>query len=112
MSSQVKVKKGQRKSSICGHFMAEWDSHHYCPKCRDDLKCDDPCVKSTECAICSAFSEEQKKKIRNRNRYKSKKDQSSSLFGDNSKDGSIDDSLLDEDESSATGSSQVHKTRG
>ena len=71
------------------------------------MKGDDPCVKSTECAICSAFSEEQKKKIRNRNRYKSKKDQGSSLFGDNSKDGSIDDPLLDEDESSATGSSQV-----
>ena len=107
MSSQDKIKKGQRKSSFCGHFMAEWDSHHYCPKCRDDLKGDDPCVKSSECAICSTFSEEQKKKIRNRNRYKSKKDQGSSLFGDNSKDGSTDDSLLDEDESSATGSSQV-----
>ena len=37
MSSQDKIKKGQRKSSFCGHFMAEWDSHHYCPKCRDDL---------------------------------------------------------------------------
>ena len=107
MSSQDKVKNGPRKSSFCGHFMAEWESHHYCPKCRDDLKGDDPCVKSTECTICSAFSEEQKKKIRNRNGYKSKKDQGSSLFGDNNKDGSIDDSLLDKDESSATGSSQV-----
>ena len=87
--------------------MAEWDSHHYCPKCRDDLKGDDLCVKSLECNICSAFSEDQKKTIRNRNRYKSKKDQGSSLFGDNSKDGSIDDSLLDEDESSATVSSQL-----
>ena len=42
MSSQDKVKKGQRKSVFCGHFMAEWDDHHYCPKCRDDMKGDDP----------------------------------------------------------------------
>ena len=101
MSSQDKVKKGQRKSSFCGLFMAEWDEHHYCPKCRDDLKGDDPCVNSSDCTVCSAFSEEQRKKIKIRNRYKSKKDQNSSLFGDNvGKDVNIDDSLLDEEDSS------------
>ena len=99
MSSQDKVKKGQRKSSFCGHFMADWDDHHYCPKCRDDFKGDNPCANSSGCLICSSFSEEQKKKIRNRNRYKSKKDQNASVFVDNNKEGSIDDSLLDEDES-------------
>ena len=108
MSSQDKIKKGQRKSAFCGHFMAEWDEHHYCPKCRDDLKGDDPCANSQDCVICSTFSEDQKKKIRNRNRYKSKKDQNSSVSVDNGgKEGSIDDSLLDEDEVSFTMSSQV-----
>ena len=88
--------------------MAEWDDRHYCPKCRDDLKGDDPCANSADCVICSTFSEDQKKKIRNTNRYKSKKDQNSSVSVDNGgKEGSIDDSLLDEDEVSFSLSSQV-----
>ena len=58
--------------------MAEWDGYHYCPKCRDDLKVYDPCVNSADCSVCSSFSDKQKRKIRNRSRYKSKKDQSSS----------------------------------
>ena len=106
MSSQDKVKKGQRKSAFCGHFMAEWDDHHYCPKCRDDLKGDDPCVNSSDCSICTSFSDEQKRKIANRNRYKSKKNQNSSAFVDNGgKEGGIDDSLLEEDDSSVSVSS-------
>ena len=113
MSSQDKVKKGQRKSVFCGHFMVEWDEHHYCPKCRDDLKGDDPCANSADCHICSAFSEDQKKKIRNRNRYKSNKDQVSSVSVDNGgKEVSIDDSLLDEDEVSVSSQLPVsHKNR-
>ena len=107
MSTQDKVKKGQRKSSFCGHFMADWDDHHYCPKCRDDYKGDDPCANSSDCLVCSSFSEEQKKKIKNRNRYKSKKDQNSFVFVDNNKEVNIDDSLLDEDESAASVSSQA-----
>ena len=96
MSSPDKGKKGQRKSVFCGYFMAEWDDHHYCPKCRDD------------CTICSTFSKEQRKKVRNRDRYKNKKDQNSSVFVDNgNKDCSIDDSLLDEEESAVYVSSQV-----
>ena len=106
MSSQDKVKKGQKKSAFCGHFMAEWDDHHYCPKCRDDFKGDDPCANSSDCLICASFSEDQRKKIRNRNRYKSKKDQNSSGLVDNNKDAGIDDSLLDEDESTVSVSSQ------
>ena len=102
MSSQEKIKKGQRKSVFCGHFMADWDDHHFCPKCRDDLKGDDPCVSSnsTDCSLCLSFSEEQRKKIKNRNRYKSKKEQTSSCVGKSSKELTIDDSLLDEDDSS------------
>ena len=114
MSSQDKVKKGQRKSVFCGHFMAEWDERHYCPKCRDDLKGDDPCANSADCHFCSAFSEDQKKKIRNRNRYKSKKDQVSSVSVDNGgKEVNIDDSLLDEDEVSVSSQLPVsHKNIG
>ena len=112
MSSQDKVKKGQRKSAFCGHFMAEWDDHHYCPKCRDDMKGDDPCVKSSECTICSSFSEEQKRKLVNRNRYKSKKTQNSSALVDNgAKEGGIDDSLLDEDEVSVSSVTASNKSR-
>ena len=86
--------------------MAEWDDHHYCPKCRDDLKGDNPCVSSSDCKICTSFSDEQKRKIANRNRYKSKKSKNSSAFGDNGgKEGVIDDSLVDEDDSSVSVSS-------
>ena len=57
MSSQDKILKGQRKSAFCGHFMADWDDHHNCPKCRDDLKGHNSCVtsSSTDCSVCSAF---------------------------------------------------------
>ena len=85
--------------------MADWDDHHYCPKCRDDLKGDDPCANSSDCPMCSAFSEEQREKIKNRNRYKSKTDQNSSVFCDNGgKYVSIDDLLLDEEDSTAMSS--------
>ena len=105
MSSQEKIKEGQRKRSFCGDFISEWDDHHYCPKCRDDLKGDDPCANSSDCTICS-FSDKQKGKITNRNRYKSKKNQNSAALLDNGdKEASIDDSLLDEDDTSV--SSQV-----
>ena len=79
--------------------MADWDDHHYCPKCCDDLKGDYPCVTSSsaDCSVCSAFSEDQRKKIKNRNRDKSKNDQNS---GEGSiKEVAIDDSLLDDDDS-------------
>ena len=112
MSSQNKVKKGQRKSAFCGHFMAEWDDHHYCPKCRDDVKGDDPCVKSSDCTICSSFSDEQKRKLVNRNRYKSKKTQNSAALVDNGgKESGIDDSLLDEDDASVSSITASNKSR-
>ena len=106
MSSRDKIKKGQRKSVFCGHFMADWDDHHYCPKCRDDLKGDDVCVtnSSTDCSVCLAFSEDQRKKIKNRNRYKSKKEQNSSEGS--VKEVAIDDSLLDDDNASVVSASQ------
>ena len=106
LPSQNKIKKGQRKSSFCSYFMAEWGIQPFCPKCRDDLKGDDPCAISADCTICSSFSDEQKRKVTNRNRYKSKKNQNSAVLLDSGGiDGSIDDSLSDEDD--APISSQV-----
>ena len=58
---------------------------------------------STECKVCSAFSEDQRKKIKNRNRYQSKKHQNSA---EASKEVAIDDSLLDDDDSSLISASQ------
>ena len=70
------------------------------------MKGNDPCANSSDCAICSSFSDEQKRKITKRNRYKSKKNQNSAVLLDNGgKDGSVDDSLLDKDDASV--SSQV-----
>ena len=86
--------------------MADWDDHHYCPKCRD-LKGDDSCVttSSADCSISSAFAEDQRKKIKNRNRYKSKKDQNSSEGS--LKEVAIDDLLLDDDDSSVVSASPM-----
>ena len=107
-SSQEKNKERTDEKCFCGHFMADWDDHHFCPKCCDDLKGDDPCVSSnsTDCSVCVSFSEEQRKKIKNRNRYKSKKNQNSSNIGETSKEVAIDDSLLDEDDYSVHNGSQ------
>ena len=41
---EVQVKKGQKQASGCCHFMADWDSHHFCPSCRDKGKGDGVCV--------------------------------------------------------------------
>ena len=79
--------------SVVRHQLLVWDDHHYCPKCRDNLKGDDPCANSSDCAICSSFCDEQKRKITNRNKNKSKKNQNSaSLLDNGGKKGTINDS--------------------
>ena len=53
---------GQRRGG-CGHAMANFDSHAFCARCREKGKGSDDCVKnpqSSDCKICSAFSEEQR----------------------------------------------------
>ena len=53
---------GQRRGS-CGHAMENFDSHAFCARCREKGKGSDDCGKnpqSTDCKICSAFSEEQR----------------------------------------------------
>ena len=62
--------KDKPRSSKCRHFCLPFDSHNYCPICRESNKGDDPCVTLEKpCEICSGFSEEQLLKIKNRRRY-------------------------------------------
>ena len=59
--------KDKPRSSKCHHFCLPFDSHNYCPACREANKGDDPCVTLEKpCEICWGFSEEQILKIKNR----------------------------------------------
>ena len=52
------------------HFCFLFDSHNYCPTCRESGKGDDPCLTNqSPCNICANFTEEQQIKIKNRRRY-------------------------------------------
>ena len=85
---------------MCRHFCFAFDSHNYCPTCRESGKADDPCVTfQSPCEICPSFTEEQLIKITHRKRYvkKQKKDTTSS------KDDELD-LLGDDDVESFTGS--------
>ena len=63
------VSKDKLRSSKC-HFCLPFNSHNYCPACREAKKGDDPCVTlENPCEICLDFSEEQLLKIKNRRRY-------------------------------------------
>ena len=58
------------RSSKCRHFCYPFDTHNYCPTCRDSGKGDDPCViNQSPCNICDSFTEEQQIKIKHRRRY-------------------------------------------
>ena len=57
----------------CCHFCFLFDTHNYCPTCRESGKGDDPCVTNqSPCNTCASFSEEQQIKIKHRRRYVSK----------------------------------------
>ena len=90
--------KDKPRSSKCRHFCLPFDSHNYCPACREANKGDDPCVTLEKpCEICSGFSEEQWLKIKNRRRYVWKQKAT-----DTSKDDDLD-LLEDEDMESFSG---------
>ena len=58
------------RSSKCRHFCFPFDSHNYCPTCRESGKGDDPCITNQfPCNICASFSEEQQIKTKHRRRY-------------------------------------------
>ena len=91
--------KDKPRSSKCRHFCFPFDTHNYCPTCRESGKGDDPCVTfENPCQICAFFTEEQMLKISQRKRYiKKQKSHTSS-----SKDDELD--LLGDDVDSFTGS--------
>ena len=78
--------KDKSRSSKCRHFCLPFDSHNYCPACREANNGDDPCVTLEKlCEICLGFSEEQLLKIKNRRRYAQKQKAT-----DTSKDDDLD----------------------
>ena len=79
--------------------MADWDSHHYCPSCRDKGKGHAVCVgeKQKDCYICLQFTPEQLKKL------KAKKVQRKIKEGSTSKE--LEDSQLGVDSSNSSSAS-------
>ena len=70
--------KDKPRASKCHHFCHPFDTHNFCPTCREAGKGDDPCVTFlSPCEICASFSEEQLTKITHRKRYVKKPDKKS-----------------------------------
>ena len=64
------VNKDKPRAQKCRHFCFSFDTHNYCPTCREAGKGDDPCVTfEAPCHICTSLSDEQLQKIQNRKRY-------------------------------------------
>ena len=99
MSSNThRTNKDKPRSVKCQHFFLPFDSHNYCPSCREAKKGDDPCVTlESPCDICASFLDEQMTKIKNRKCYVRKQK------ADTSRDNELD-LLDDEDVDSLTGS--------
>ena len=62
--------KDKPRDQKCRHFCFSFDTHNFCPTCREAGKGDDPCVTfEAPCHICTSLSDEQLQKIQNRKRY-------------------------------------------
>ena len=62
--------KDKPRALKCHHFCHSFDTHIFCPTCREAGKGDDPCVTFiSPCNICASFTEEQIIKITHRKRY-------------------------------------------
>ena len=62
--------KDKPRAQKCRHFCFSFDTHNFCPTCREAGKGDDPCVTfETPCHICTSLTDEQLQKIQNRKRY-------------------------------------------
>ena len=67
--------KDKPRASKCHHFCHAFDTHNYCPTCREAGKGDDLCVTFiSPCEMCTSFREEQLTKITHRKRYVKKPD--------------------------------------
>ena len=79
--SAHQTNKDNPRSVKCRYLCFAFDSHNYCPTCRESGKGDDPCVTfESPCAIYASFTEEQMIKITHRKHYvkKQKRDTTSS----------------------------------
>ena len=67
--SSHQTSSNKLRSSKCRHFCFVFDTHNYCPTCREAGK-GDPCIANEKpCNIYSAFTEDQLIKIKHRRRY-------------------------------------------
>ena len=89
--SSHQTSKDKPRAAKCNHFCNSFDTHNFCPTCREAGKGDDPCVtNASSCNICASFTEEQLTKISHRKQYSKKEkkqkaeDVGSDLLGDNS----------------------------
>ena len=95
-SNTQRTSKDKPRSVKCRYFCLPFDSHNYCPSCREANN--DPCVTlESPCEIYASFSDEQMNKIKNRKHYVRKQK------ADTSRDNELD-LLGDEDVDSFTGS--------
>ena len=104
--AEIQVKKGNKQAPGCRHFMSDWDSHNYCPSCRDKGKGDDVCVKEKpeDCYIYLQFSSEQLKKLKARKIQRKAKE-------NNNISKELEDSLLGTDSvSSETSGSNIQSS--
>ena len=79
--SSHQTNKDKPRASKCRHFCFLFDTHNYCPTCREAGKSDDPCVTfQMPCDIYGSFTDEQMNKIQHRKHYikKQKRDTTSS----------------------------------
>ena len=82
--------KDKPRALKCHHFCYSFDTHNFCPTCREAGKGDDPCVTFiSPCNICASFTKEQMIKITQRKVYvkkqksdTSKNDDKLDLLGD------------------------------
>ena len=62
--------KDKPRALKCHNFCHFFDTHNFCPTCREAGKGDDPCVTFiSPCNICASFTKEQMIKITHRKRY-------------------------------------------
>ena len=52
-----------QKRGLCNHFMARFDPHGHCARCRDKSLGDDPCVLKLQCPACENLTEAQKNQL-------------------------------------------------
>ena len=73
--------KDKPRALKCHHFCHSFDTHNFCPTCREADKGDDPCVTFiSPCNICASFKEEQMIKLLKKQKFKN--DDELDLLGD------------------------------